>query len=200
MMILFRFRLLICCVLGFFILNGCTKTAPIKAYPQITFSHLDPIILNIAAIEVVSSFNAPQKRPHVEHLFPVKIDDIVSEWANTRIDLRGSNDKLSIDIINASVIEKPILVNQGLVDLVKIESESLYQATIEIQFKIQTNIALTIKNIKIKIERDIKEFSTLSDRQDLWYEMASEFAQLLNKAAEDMLLHDPDFAPYRFAL
>ena len=50
---------------------ACETNSVQPHYPMITFSHLAPVNLDVAAVEYVDQYVPPQDAPNVDHLFPV---------------------------------------------------------------------------------------------------------------------------------
>ena len=53
------------------VLSACETALTVQTLPDITFSNLQPLRLNVASVETVSEFKAPLKSPNVGHLFQV---------------------------------------------------------------------------------------------------------------------------------
>ena len=52
-------------------LAGCETPLPEVLYPDLRFSHLPPIQLNVARIDVVDGYQSPLREPNVEHKLPL---------------------------------------------------------------------------------------------------------------------------------
>ena len=65
-------------------LTACETPGP-PGYPDITFSHLKPIKLDIGAVDYTQAYVPPAKLPNVDHLFPQRLTVVAKRWASERI-------------------------------------------------------------------------------------------------------------------
>ena len=84
---------------------ACESTPPPQTLPEITFSHMQPIKLNVREIEVVSNYRPPMKAPNVEHLLRQNPEASLRRWANDRLRAVGSSGTARLVITNASIVE-----------------------------------------------------------------------------------------------
>ena len=61
-------------------LAACETTPPPPKLPELTFTHLGPLKLNVARIDIVSKYRSPLRAPNVEHLFPTPPQKALRTW------------------------------------------------------------------------------------------------------------------------
>jgi hypothetical protein len=126
-----------CSLLFVIVLGGCVDAPPMPTYPELTFSHLNPLRLNVSEIKVVDEFTPPLKLPHVEHELPVKIDQSVRNWVRDRLVAVGNNGAVAtVTIKDASAVEKPLDKDTGLKGLVTKNQSEIYEFHVLVEVKI----------------------------------------------------------------
>lgn len=95
-------------------LAACAAPPARPTYPEITWAHLPPFELDVAAVEVVSEYEPPYKEPNVEHLFPVPPGEAARRWADDRIRAAGTEGRAKVVIKRASVTETPLELTEGV--------------------------------------------------------------------------------------
>ena len=67
------------------VLVGCNAPPPVPKFPEITYSHMAPIQLDVKRIEVVWAYAPPYAPPNVDHLFPTSPGRAAERWAYDRL-------------------------------------------------------------------------------------------------------------------
>ena len=94
-------------------LSACTLAAERPSYPELTWSHLPPITLDVAEIEIVDASRPTGASPHVEHLFPLPPAEAAGRWARDRLRAGGLANRARFIIQRADVVEVGLKRTEG---------------------------------------------------------------------------------------
>ena len=165
---------------------GCETPVQRRNFPEITFSHLPPISLDVGAIEVVRLFEPPLKAPHVEHETPAPPLKAVERWIADRLRATGTGGLAKVTIRDASVVEVPIKPLGGIRGAFTTEQSERYVARIEVEIEAVGGRGLRAGNAVARTERTqtIAEDATLTQRETLWFEMTENLMQDFDRTFE----------------
>ncbi|MFI4986981.1 MAG: hypothetical protein ACHQF3_06050 [Alphaproteobacteria bacterium] len=96
------------------LLAGCGSSPPPEQFPELGWQHLPPIKLNVAKLEVVNEYQPRVTSPHVETLAPRSLLDSADRWARDRLKADGDEGYLRFVVTDASLVEAPLPLQQGL--------------------------------------------------------------------------------------
>ena len=155
------------------IVAACETTTVQPHYPTITFSHLAPVNLDVAAVEYVDQYVPPQKAPNVDHLFPVPPSIVAKRWAQDRLLATGVTRRARVVLVTASVTETPLAKTTGLTGAFTIDQVARYDATAEMRVEIVTDAGVVEGRASAIATRSqtVPEDITLNQRDQIWFEM-----------------------------
>lgn len=153
------------------ILVGCVKAPPVPTYPEITFQHLNPIMLNVSEIKIVNEFRPPLKAPHVEHELPVKIDQSVRNWVRDRLRASGNSGAVAtVTIKDASAVEELLEKQGGLKGVVTNSQSELYKFHVLVELKVsEVSGASGFVTAEATRSKSVPEGITLNQREQTYY-------------------------------
>ena len=166
--------------------TSCAVPAPSPAYPAITFSHLPPIRLNVAEIDVVEHYVPLHRAPNVEHNFPVTPLAAMRRWAVDRIEAAGATRRGRVIIEDARVVAVSLPIRKGLQGLFYKEQEIRYDATLEVRVEVRAERGYrdSYATARVTHSRTVPEEMTLSERGQLFFAMTEDLMQELNSVLE----------------
>ena len=129
-------KIFIAAAVGLTMLVGCETPPPPSGFPQLSFSHLPPIKLNVAQVKIVSEFRSTGVKPNVEHLFPVKPQAAAERWSRERLKAVGASGTARVTIRRASVVEIPLSRSTGVRAMLTTDQTERYDGVIEIAIAI----------------------------------------------------------------
>jgi len=167
-----RINVLVGLMAGLLVLSGCANTPNKPSYAEITFSHLDPIRLDVGEIRVVNAYKSPLQAPNVEHELPVKIDQSVRRWAQDRLQAVGGTGSYAVlTIKDASVIEKTLKTKKGLSGFFTNDQSEKYDFRVAAELKIETiNGEKGLVAAEASRSKTVPENITLNDREMMYFE------------------------------
>lgn len=166
--------------------TACAVPVPPPTFPELTFSHLPPIRLNVAEIEIVENYVPPLRAPHVEHNFPVTPLAAMRRWAVDRIQAGGETRRGQVIIEDARVVAVPLPVRKGLQGLFYKEQEVRYDATLEARIEVRAERGYrdSYATARILRSRTVPEEMTLIEREQLFFDLTEELMRELNTELE----------------
>ena len=172
-------------------LAGCTTTSPPQpSFPELTYGHLDPIRLDVARIEVTSTYTPTLRSPHVEHLMAEPPQQAARRWARDRLQAAAGAGRTTATarfvIVTAAVIEVPLETNQGLRGLFTTEQGERYDAELAVRIEIYDGGGVPAAQVTAKAthSRTVAEDATLNEREAVWFELVDSLMRDLNVALE----------------
>ncbi len=153
--------------------SACETHVEVPSYAAITFSHLPPIALTVAATEAETLYSKPLTAPNVEHEFPVDIARTAEGWIGDRIQAAGASGTATLTVLEASVVETILEKKTGLTGLVTADQGHRYDATLTVSLKaVDLNVQKSAETtITVKRSQTVPEDSTFNEREKIWYEL-----------------------------
>ena len=167
-------------------LGACATPAPMPEYPPITFDQASPLRLNVSDLEVELAYQAPGAPPNVDHLFPVRIAEAAQRWPRERLEAAGTGFRARYVIRDASAVAVPLEQSGGVTGLVTQELSERYDAHVAVELGIfdSQNRQVASARAEAVRSRSVPEDITLTERDQVWYEMATAIMAELDKQLE----------------
>jgi hypothetical protein len=167
------------------VLAGCDTPATRPSYPDIRFTELPKLRLDVAGIDVQVEFHPTFQPPDVEHLFPVTPQRAAENWARDRLEATGTTRRARVRIIDASVKESELPRTQGLTGTFTRDQAQRYDAVIEMTIDILGDRGFAERTVSAKTTRtqSVAEGITPNERDQVWYNMTK---QLLNDENQEL--------------
>ncbi len=164
---------LLCLVSFLFCTLLSCKTSNIESTtPELTFSHLPDIRINVAKISVLNEYKMPFKQPNVEHLAPISPGASVERWVSDILVPVG--DKLDAQFIikSGSIIESELKTQKGLKGVFAIEQSKRYTAIVDARLEIfDGSRRLATINAKAKRSHTLREDATPNLKTNLLFNL-----------------------------
>ena len=164
---------LLCLVSFLFCTLLSCKTSNIESTtPELTFSHLPDIRINVAKISVLNEYKMPFKQPNVEHLAPISPGASVERWVSDILIPVG--DKLDAQFIikSGSIIESELKTQKGLKGVFAIEQSKRYTAIVDARLEIfDGSHRLATINAKAKRSHTLREDATPNLKTNLLFNL-----------------------------
>lgn len=164
---------LLCLVSFLFCTLLSCKTSNIESTtPELTFSHLPDIRINVAKISVLNEYKMPFKQPNVEHLAPISPGASVERWVSDILVPVG--DKLDAQFIikSGSIIESELKTQKGLKGVFAIEQSKRYTAIVDARLEIfDGSHRLATINAKAKRSHTLREDATPNLKTNLLFNL-----------------------------
>ncbi|MEP4380042.1 MAG: hypothetical protein ABJ215_18280 [Alphaproteobacteria bacterium] len=155
------------------LLAGCTAPSPAPRYPELTFTHLPPIRLDAASLEIVEAFKSPFAAPNVEHLMPVSPAAAMRRWAQDRLKPVGKGGRIVFTIADAGVTETTLAPTPGVRGVVTKDQSERYDAKLIVSISVDVgdNRRRGEVGAEAMRSRTVVEGISLNEREKIWFEM-----------------------------
>lgn len=169
-------------VIGFG-LAACESTVQVQKLPELTFSHLGEIKLNVSRLETVSRYKAPLKRPNVEHLIPAQPEKALKQWATDRLKTAGRTGLARFTVHEASVIEEKLKMDSSFTGVFTKQQSERYTARVEASVEVFDAIGKRrgFASANAVRSKTIREDATLNERDKAWSDLVEELVTAFDK-------------------
>ena len=140
--------------------------------PELTFSHLPDIRINVANIVVFNEYKMPFKKPNIEHLAPISPGASVERWVSDILIPVGDELDAQFVIKSGSIIESELTTQKGLKGIFAIEQSKRYTATIDVRLEIfDGSRRLATINAKAERSHTLREDATPNLKTNLLFNL-----------------------------
>ena len=176
-------RGLVLCFLG---LAGCTLAVERPDFPELTWSHLPPITLDVAEIEIIDATQPTGASPHVEHLFPLPPAKAAERWARDRLRAGGASNRARFIIQRAEVTEVNLRQTEGLSGWFTKDQSERYDADLAVLLEIRSAAGQRLGQVtaELRKSRTVAEDASLNEREGVWFAITDDLMKLLNAEME----------------
>jgi hypothetical protein len=173
-------------VLGFAGLAGCTVPVQRSSFPELTWTHLPPITLDVAEIEIIDATRPTGASPYVEHLFPLPPAKAAERWARDRLRAGGTANRARFIIQRGDVTEVNLRQTGGLTGLLTKDQSERYDAELGVLLEIRSNTGQRLGQVitELRKSRSVQEDASLNEREAAWFSITEDLVKLLNTEME----------------
>ena len=173
-------------VLGLVGLAGCTVPVQRPSFPELTWTHLPPITLDVAEIEIIDATQSTGASPYVEHLFPLPPAKAAERWARDRLRAGGTANRARFIIQRGDVTEVNLRQTGGLTGLLTKDQSERYDAELGVLLEIRSNTGQRLGQVttELRKSRTVAEDATLNEREAAWFSITEDLVKLLNTEME----------------
>jgi len=193
------FRRLALCLPLVFGVAACASAPPPPRFPDIRFKGEPPILLDVARVELVSTFQPGFAAPEVEHEFPVPPQRALENLCKDRLQAisPASQRVARFTIVDAKVIEAELPRKEGFKADFTTQQAQRYDGQVEIRLDIYDENGIVVRTATARATRSrtVAEDITPNDRDRVWYEMSDELAHSADQVLEQYI--DASFFPYK---
>jgi len=167
-------------------LTSCSVPALSPTYPEITFSHLPPIQLNVAEVDIIENYVPPHRAPNVDHRFPITPVAALRRWIVDRIEAAGKTRRGRVIIEDARVVAVDLPVRKGLEGLFYKEQEVRYDAAMEARVEVRSERGYrdSFATARVVRSRTVPGEMTLAEKGRVFFDLTEELIKELNSVLE----------------
>ena len=175
-------------VLGIALLVLAACQAPVlpPPIPELTYSHLEPINLDVGRIEIVEQYVPPLKAPNVEHEFHTPPATAMRQWVKDRLRAVGEIRTARLVIKNASAIETKLETRGGLRGAFTKDQSERYDVTLDVVLEVrgEDGAAVAFANAVVTRSKTVPEGLSLSERERVFHGMTESLMDEVNSELE----------------
>ncbi|MCG8507662.1 MAG: hypothetical protein MI741_00395 [Rhodospirillales bacterium] len=168
---------------------ACETPVPVQRLPEITFTHLPSLGLNVANIDVVTEYKGPMAAPNVEHLMPTSPETAIKRWIEDRIVAKGVGNVARFTISDGAVTETQLDVETGITGAFKTQQALRYDATVAGMLEIfdERGFRKAFASARVSRSRTLGEDASVNAREQLWFELVEALMRDFNAEMEKNL-------------
>ena len=171
-------------VLGSF--ASCETVMPPQKFPDLRYKHHAIIRLAAEKIDIVHKIKSPIQKQNIEMEIPVKPSTVANQWAKDRLRAVGGKNIIRVTIVQASIVEVPLAVKDGIRGLFTNDQSERYDGAIEIKIEVINKKGNQLGTISSKSNRSqtVSEDITINTRRKIWFEMVETMMNDVNGSLE----------------
>lgn len=179
-------------------LAGCAgapspPSGPVTA--TITYKHMQPLVVDVARVELVETWRQPGTLPHIGHRNINSPPDIIRAWARDRLRAEpggpGARDGSILRVIlrDGAVTRTNLKVAEGVGGIFQDETDTRIEAVCAVDVELIDPKVGRIGGISVEVRgvRNILESASLNDRDVIYFALMEELAASLDQALENGL-------------
>ena len=169
---------------GLALASGACETPPTqRVYPELSFSHLPPLRLNVARIEFVQGYVSPRREPFVDHLFPQIPAEVAMRWGRDRLRAIGTLGEATFAVKEASAVLTPLPRTEGLEGIVTQDQSERCDLRIAMSLEVYRPLPVGSGHAEGQVSRSrtLAEDMTLNQREAVWFEMTEQAMRELDR-------------------
>lgn len=157
------------------LVGGCANPQP-QRFAPLSFAERQQIRLDVARLDISTTYAAPLAPPNVEHVAPVVPETALKRWAEERLLVAGIGTRVARFVITeASIVETELPRTQGFIGSVTVDQGSRFDLKISVALEIQGGRAVDRQSAgataTVTRSRTLREDATLNERDRLLYEL-----------------------------
>ena len=168
------------------VLAACQAPALPPPLAELTYSHLEPINLDVGRIEIVEKYVPPLTAPNVEHNFRTPPATAMRQWAKDRLRSVGEIRTARLVINDASAIETKLEVRGGVRGALTKDQSERYDVTLDVVLEVrgENGVAVAFANAVVTRSKTVAEGISLSERERVFHELTEGVMEEVNAELE----------------
>lgn len=151
------------------VLVACNSPPSRGPFPELTYSHLPEIALDVAAIEIVDAYRSPGADPNVEHLYPITPAAAARRWAEDRLRAVGIDGIARFIILDASSIEHRNVPPPEGTSSEKTRDRYDMRTAIRIEISKANGTRSAFVTAESMLQQFVDPATTLNERERIWF-------------------------------
>ncbi len=152
-------------------LGACETPVRVQSLPGLTYSHLGPLKLNVAKIEIVTQYRPPLTRPNVDHLFPTPPLKAIRQWASDRLRAVGRAGVARVVIRQAAAIETALAQKKGIKAAFTKQQAFRYDLTLDATVEIHSRPGGGDASAQATRFTTLGEDASVNERNRVWLKL-----------------------------
>ncbi|HEX2581703.1 MAG TPA: hypothetical protein VHL08_06980 [Dongiaceae bacterium] len=166
------------------ILPAACHTPPAReTFPELTYSHLPPIGINVAHINIIDMHPRTSESSHIEGQFPRVPAEVMQRWAMDRLRATGQYGFGTFTILRAEAVDVPLSRTEGVQGWFTKDQSDRYDLTLVAKLEVN-NPAIghsAAATAQVTRSQTVAEDATLNDREAVWFHMTEDAMKALDQ-------------------
>lgn len=173
------------------LLAACESPPSRAPFPELTYTHLPDINLDVATIEIVEAYRSPGTDPNVEHLYPTTPAQAARRWAEDRLVAVGIDGVARFIILDASSIEARDVIGGNSSD---VRDRYSMRTAVRIEIVKAGGTRTAFVAAEATLEQYLDPETTLNERERIWFRNVETLMRTLNAELDRAI--QAEFRPY----
>ncbi len=149
--------------------SACNSPPSRGPFPELTYTHLADIRLDVATIEIVEAYQAPGTDPNVEHLYPVTPAQAARRWAEDRLVAVGIEGYARFIILDVSAVESRNVAAPAGSGLNGAHDRYDMRTAIRIEIVKANGMQRSFVTAEATLQDHVDPATTLNERERIWF-------------------------------
>lgn len=163
---------------------ACETQVEGRNFAQISFSHLSPIKLNVAKIDVKEPAVQSTGSGNIEHELPVSLRGAARRWARERLQAVGQTGSAVFTVEEADFREERLKKTKGIKGIFTTDQVERYRAALTISVSISEPSGSATARAKGTRSQTVPEDASLADREKVWFSMTEKLVKAVDAEME----------------
>ncbi len=171
-------------------LGACQTPAPPQtARPELTYAHRQPIVLDVARIELRENYAPQVGEGHVEAQAPLPPLDALRDWTAARLHAGGGTGAARLTIDEASLVREDVPTQGGVRGLLSDEVAERYRGTLRVRLDILDDAGNRLAEVtaEARRSREVLENISVREREEALYEMTAAMIEDLDTKLDALI-------------
>ena len=168
------------------VLTACNTPPPSPQFPELIFTHLAPIRLDVGALEIVDRYSNTSQAIDVAQGMPVPPVVAARQWARDRLVPSGKGGVVVFTITDGSVLETPLTLTKGVRGVVTNDQSERYDGRLAAKIEIRDGTGQRTGEVSAEATRSrtVPENLSLNERDKVWFEITESLIVDLDRELE----------------
>ena len=151
--------------------SGCASP-PAPKFPELRFTHLPKITLDVASIEIVDNFQ-PAGVAHIENRMPVSPETALRNWAQDRLQAGGVSGVAKFIINSAAVTETKLTKKGGITGAFTTQQSHRYDAGLRVELRLEgvPRVSKAYAEANVTRSQTLGEDASINVREQMWFDL-----------------------------
>ena len=151
--------------------SGCASP-PAPKFPDLRFTHMPKITLDVASIEIVDNFQ-PAGAAHIENRMPVSPETALRNWAQDRLEAGGVSGVAKFIINSAAVSETKLTKKGGITGAFTTQQSHRYDADLRVELRLEgvPRVSKAFAEANVTRSQTIGEDASINVREQMWFDL-----------------------------
>ena len=151
--------------------SGCASP-PAPKFPDLRFTHMPKITLDVASIEIVDNFQ-PAGAAHIEDRMPVSPETALRNWAQDRLQAGGVSGVAKFIINSAAVTETKLTKKGGITGAFTTQQSHRYDAHLRVELRLEgvPRVSKAFAEANVTRSQTLGEDASINVREQMWFDL-----------------------------
>ena len=169
------------------LLTGCETPVPENNFPEISFTHEQPIRLDVATVTVKEPPPPAVGGKSIDYELPVSLRKTAARWARERLKPVGRTGEAVVTVEQADVTEERLKKTGGIRGAFVTDQTERYRGVLRMSVAVTTPRGEAVARAQGERVRTVAEDATLADREKIWFEMTETLMRRVDKELDGQI-------------